>query len=47
MYLQRPWHRQGAENRIESSSGLNEDEIKKMVREAEEHAAEDNANVSV
>lgn len=27
--------------RIESSSGLNEEEIKKMVREAEEHAAED------
>jgi molecular chaperone DnaK len=29
--------------RIESSSGLNEDEIKKMVREAEAHAAEDKA----
>ncbi|MBP7737408.1 MAG: molecular chaperone DnaK [Spirochaetes bacterium] len=27
--------------RIESSSGLNEDEIKKMVREAEEHSSED------
>ncbi|MDR2181872.1 MAG: molecular chaperone DnaK, partial [Treponema sp.] len=27
--------------RIESSSGLKEDEIKRMVREAEEHAAED------
>ncbi|MBI4977337.1 MAG: molecular chaperone DnaK [Spirochaetes bacterium] len=27
--------------RIESSSGLNEDEIKKMVREAEEHSEED------
>ena len=27
--------------RIESSSGLNEEEIKKMVREAEEHASED------
>ena len=27
--------------RIESSSGINEDEIKKMVREAEEHSAED------
>ncbi|HDP80801.1 MAG TPA: molecular chaperone DnaK, partial [Spirochaetes bacterium] len=27
--------------RIESSSGLNEEEIKKMVKEAEEHAAED------
>ncbi|HOV63761.1 MAG TPA: molecular chaperone DnaK, partial [Spirochaetia bacterium] len=27
--------------RIESSSGLSEEEIKKMVREAEEHAAED------
>ena len=27
--------------RIEASSGLNEDEIKKMVKEAEEHAAED------
>jgi len=29
--------------RIESSSGLNEDEIKKMVRDAEAHAAEDKA----
>jgi len=29
--------------RIESSSGLNEDEIKKMVRDAESHAAEDKA----
>ena len=29
--------------RIESSSGLNEEEIKKMVREAESHAAEDKA----
>jgi len=28
--------------RIESNSGLTEEEIKKMVREAEEHAAEDN-----
>jgi molecular chaperone DnaK len=27
--------------RIESSSGLNEDEIKKMVRDAEEHSSED------
>jgi molecular chaperone DnaK len=27
--------------RIESSSGINEDEIKKMVKEAEEHSAED------
>jgi len=27
--------------RIESSSGLNEDEIKKMVKDAEEHSAED------
>jgi len=27
--------------RIESSSGLNEEEIKKMVRDAEEHSAED------
>jgi molecular chaperone DnaK len=27
--------------RIEASSGLNEDEIKKMVRDAEEHASED------
>lgn len=29
--------------RIESSSGLSEDEIKKMVKEAEEHAVEDKA----
>jgi molecular chaperone DnaK len=29
--------------RIESSSGLNEEEIKKMVRDAESHAAEDKA----
>jgi len=30
--------------RIESSSGLKEDEIKRMVREAEEHAEEDKKN---